>query len=355
MYVLTFLNLMPGVIKNLIQGGIFMKKLINDVEFVVDEMLDGMTAAYPQYVRRLTGFNVLVRKDAPVPGKVALVSGGGSGHEPAHGGYVGKGMLDAAVAGEVFTSPTPDQIYEAIKAVANDAGVLLVIKNYTGDVMNFEMAAEMAEADGIKVDSVIVNDDVAVKNSTWTIGRRGIAGTVFVHKIAGAKAQEGGSLKEVKAAAQKVIDNVRSMGMALTPCIVPQAGKPTFTLGEREMEIGMGIHGEPGTHREELKAADEIARQLTNKILQDMTLTEWDEVAVMVNGLGATPMMELNIINRKVHDMLQSIGVKVYRTFVGEYMTSLEMAGCSISILKLDEELKRLLDAPSDTAAFKVV
>ncbi|HBM75009.1 MAG TPA: dihydroxyacetone kinase subunit DhaK, partial [Clostridiaceae bacterium] len=235
-----------------------MKKLINNPDLVVDEMLEGIEAAYPQYLKKLPGFNVLVRKDAPIVGKVALVSGGGSGHEPAHGGYVGKGMLDAAVAGAVFTSPTPDQIYEAIKAVASDAGVLLVIKNYTGDVMNFEMAGEMAEADGIKIASVIVNDDVAVKNSTWTVGRRGIAGTVFVHKIAGAKADAGGTLDEVKAVAEKVIANVRSMGMALTPCIVPAAGKPTFTLGEYEMEIGMGIHGEPGTHREELKPADAV-------------------------------------------------------------------------------------------------
>lgn len=332
-----------------------MKKLINSPEFVVDEMLKGVEYAYPQYLRKLPEFNVLVRKDAPVKGKVALISGGGSGHEPAHGGYVGKGMLDAAVAGAVFTSPTPDQIFEAIKAVGSDAGVLLIIKNYTGDVMNFEMAGEMAEAEGINVDSVVVNDDVAVKDSTWTVGRRGIAGTVFVHKIAGAKAEAGGTLEEVKAAAEKVIANVRSMGMALTPCIVPAAGKPTFTLDENEMEIGMGIHGEPGTHREELKTADEITEHLMKRILDDQPLKPGDEVAVMVNGLGATPMMELDIVNRKVHEMLWTLGVNVHKTFVGEFMTSLEMAGCSVTILKLDDELKWLLDFPADTPAFKVI
>lgn len=330
-----------------------MKKLINNPDLVVDEMLEGIEAAYPQYLKKLPGFNVLVRKDAPIVGKVALVSGGGSGHEPAHGGYVGKGMLDAAVAGAVFTSPTPDQIYEAIKAVASDAGVLLVIKNYTGDVMNFEMAGEMAEADGIKIASVIVNDDVAVKNSTWTVGRRGIAGTVFVHKIAGAKAEAGGTLDEVKAVAEKVIANVRSMGMALTPCIVPAAGKPTFTLGEYEMEIGMGIHGEPGTHREELKPADAVTEHLLTRILIDMPLDKGEEVAVMINGLGATPMMELDIVNRKVNSMLAEKGIKVYKTFVGEFMTSLEMAGCSVTVLRLDDELKCLLDDQADTPAFK--
>lgn len=331
-----------------------MKKIINNPELVVEEMLEGIVCAYPQYVRKLDNANVLVRKNGK-DNKVALVSGGGSGHEPSHGGYVGKGMLDGAVAGAVFTSPTPDQIFEAIKAVANEAGVLLVVKNYTGDVMNFDMAKEMAEMEGIKVASVVVNDDVAVQNSTWTIGRRGIAGTVFVHKIAGAKAETGASLEEVKAAAEKVISNVRSMGMALSPCIVPAAGKPNFTLAENEMEVGMGIHGEPGTHREELKSADEIVSHLMDKILKDMPLDSSNEVAVMVNGLGATPLMELFIANREVNKLLKEKGIKVYKTFVGEYMTSIEMAGFSISILKLDEELKELLDAPADTPALKQV
>ncbi|TZE83016.1 dihydroxyacetone kinase subunit DhaK [Calorimonas adulescens] len=330
-----------------------MKKLINDPNTVVEEMMEGIVQAYPQYVRKLEGFNVLVRADAPVNGKVALVSGGGSGHEPAHGGYVGKGMLDGAVAGAVFTSPTPDAIYEAIKAVNGGAGVLLVVKNYTGDVMNFDMAKEMAEMDGIKVDSVVVNDDVAVENSTWTTGRRGIAGTVFVHKIAGAAADKGMTLEEVKRVGEKVIANVRSMGMALTPCTVPAAGKPSFTLAENEMEIGIGIHGEPGTHRESVKAADEIADELLNKILADLPYESGDEVAVMVNGMGGTPLMELFVINRHVASVLKEKGIKVYRTFVGEYMTSLEMQGASITLLKLDDELKGLLDAPSDTIAFK--
>lgn len=327
-----------------------MKKIINKPENVVDEMLKGVVAAHPQYVRRLEGFEVLVRAGAPAE-KVALVSGGGSGHEPTHGGYVGKGMLDGAVAGAVFTSPTPDQVYEAIKAVNGGKGVLLVIKNYTGDVMNFEMAAEMAEADGIEVDKVVVDDDVAVENSTWTTGRRGIAGTIFIHKLAGAKAEAGGSLAEVKEVAERVIANVRSMGMALTPCIVPAAGKSSFTLADDEVEIGMGIHGEPGTHRETLRTADETVDHLMDKILSDMPLASGDEVAVMVNGLGGTPLMELYIANRRVAELLDEKGVKVAKTYVGNYMTSLEMAGFSISVLKLDAELKELLLAPADTPA----
>ncbi|RKO62981.1 dihydroxyacetone kinase subunit DhaK [Caldibacillus debilis] len=330
-----------------------MKKLINNPDRVVEEMIEGMVAAYPNRIRRLPGTTVLVRKDAPVQGKVGLVSGGGSGHEPSHAGYLGKGMLDAAVCGEVFTSPTPDQVYEAIKAVDSGKGVLLIIKNYTGDIMNFEMAAEMAEAEGIKVAKVVVNDDVAVENSTYTTGRRGIAGTVFVHKIAGAMAERGASLEEVEAAAKKVIENVRSMGMALTPCIVPAAGKPGFELGEKEMEIGMGIHGEPGIEKTEIRPADEIAQTLTDKILDDLKLGEKDKVAVMINGLGGTPLMELYIINRKVAEILKGKNIEIHDTFVGNYMTSLEMAGCSVTLLKLDEQLTELLDAESDAIAFK--
>ncbi|MBE3592915.1 MAG: dihydroxyacetone kinase subunit DhaK [Thermoanaerobacter sp.] len=330
-----------------------MKKLINNPNDVVKEMIEGLLVAHPSYLRKLDNIDVIVRKDAPVGGKVGLVSGGGSGHEPAHAGYVGYGMLDAACPGAVFTSPTPDQIYEAIKAVDGGKGVLLIIKNYTGDVMNFEMAREMAQMEGIEVDEVIVNDDVAVENSTWTQGRRGIAGTVFVHKIAGAKAQEGASLQEVKRVAEKVIANVRSMGMALTPCTVPAAGKPSFTLAEDEMEIGIGIHGEPGTHREKIKPADEIVEHLMEKIINDLPYKENDEVAVMINGLGATPLMELYVANRKVAEILESKKIKVYKTYVGEFMTSLEMSGFSITLLKLDEELKTLLDARADTPAFK--
>ncbi len=326
-----------------------MKKIINVPENVVEEMLQGMVAAHPQYLKRVEGADVVVR--AQKGEKVALVSGGGSGHEPSHGGFVGKGMLDGAVAGAVFTSPTPDQVYEAVKAVDSGKGVLLVIKNYTGDVMNFEMAAEMAEADGIKVEKVVVADDVAVENSTWTVGRRGIAGTVFVHKIAGAKAEAGGSLDEVKAVAEKVIANVRSMGMALSPCTVPAAGKPSFELGEKEVEIGMGIHGEPGTHREEIKTADETTAHLLDKILAEDIVHAGDEVAVLVNGLGATPLMELYVANRKVAAILAEKGIKTVKTFVGNYMTSLEMAGYSVSVLKLDAEMKQLLLAPADTPA----
>lgn len=331
-----------------------MKKLINDPSNVLEDMLQGIVYAHEDYLEKLDGFDVLVRKNSKDKGKVALVSGGGSGHEPAHGGYVGYGMLDAAVCGAVFTSPTPDQVYEAIKAVDNGSGTLLIIKNYTGDVMNFDMAKEMAEMEGINVDYVVVNDDVAVEDSLYTAGRRGIAGTIFVHKISGAKAEKGASLKEVKNVAEKVIKNVRSMGMALTSCIVPAAGKANFTLGEDEIEIGMGIHGEPGTHREKISSADNIAEQLVNKILSDMTIEKNSEVAVMVNGLSGTPLMELYIINKKVREMLNEKGIKVYKTLVGEYMTSLEMAGCSVSILKLDEELKELLDSKADTPAFKV-
>lgn len=328
-----------------------MKKLINDVELVEQQMITGMVKAYPQYLRQLEDYNVVVRAQKK-EGKVALISGGGSGHEPAHGGYVGQGMLDCAVAGAVFTSPTPDMIYEGIKAVEAGAGVLMVVKNYTGDVMNFEMAAEMAQMEGIEVKHVVVNDDVAVKDSLYTIGRRGVAGTVFVHKIAGAKADQGASLDEVQAVAQKVIDNVRTMGAAIRPCTVPAAGKPGFELGEDEMEIGIGIHGEPGTHREKLKPADAIADQLLEHILADLDY-EGHEVAVMINGSGATPLMELFIINNHVADVLKEKGIRVYRTFVGEYMTSLEMEGFSISLLRLDEELKELLDAPADTPAWK--
>ena len=328
-----------------------MKKFINQVELVEDQMTMGMVKAFPQYVRKLDCGNVVVRTEKK-EGKVALISGGGSGHEPAHGGYVGTGMLDAAVAGAVFTSPTPDQIYEGIKAVATEKGVLMVIKNYTGDVMNFEMAGDMAQMDDIKVAQVVVNDDVAVDGSLYTVGRRGVAGTVFVHKIAGAKAEEGAELEEVQRVAQKVVDNVRTMGVAIRPCTVPAAGKPGFELGEDEMEVGIGIHGEPGTHKEKIRPADEIVDHILEKILADIDYAG-HEVAVMVNSSGATPLMELFIINNHVADVLAAKGIKVYKTFVGEYMTSLEMEGFSVSLLRLDDELKQLLDAHADTIAFK--
>ena len=328
-----------------------MKKIMNNVDAVETEMVLGMVKAYPQYIKKLDCGNVVVRARKK-EGKVALISGGGSGHEPAHGGFVGEGMLDAAVAGPVFTSPTPDQIYEGIKAIATDKGVFMVVKNYTGDVMNFEMAAEMAEMDGIPVKYVVTNDDVAVQDSLYTVGRRGVAGTIFVHKIAGAKAEEGAELEAVQAVAQKVVDNVRTMGMAIKPCTVPAAGKPGFELSDDEMEVGIGIHGEPGTHREPLKSADEIVDMLLEKILADIDYAD-SEVAVLINGAGGTPLMELFIVNNHVSDVLAANGIKVYKTFVGNYMTSIEMDGFSISLLRLDDEMKKLLDAKADTPVFK--
>ena len=327
-----------------------MKKIMNNVDAVENEMVLGMVKAYPQYIKKLDCGNVVVRARKK-EGKVALISGGGSGHEPAHGGFVGEGMLDAAVAGPVFTSPTPDQIYEGIKAIATDKGVFMVVKNYTGDVMNFEMAAEMAEMDGIPVKYVVTNDDVAVQDSLYTVGRRGVAGTIFVHKIAGAKAEEGAELEAVQAVAQKVVDNVRTMGMAIKPCTVPAAGKPGFELSDDEMEVGIGIHGEPGTHREPLKSADEIVDMLLEKILADIDYAD-SEVAVLINGAGGTPLMELFIVNNHVSDVLAANGIKVYKTFVGNYMTSIEMDGFSISLLRLDDEMKKLLDAKADTPVF---
>ncbi len=328
-----------------------MKKIINNVDNIVDEMLQGAVKACPTLVKRADGFNVLVRKDQKTD-KVALVSGGGSGHEPSHAGFVGLGMLDGAIAGEVFTSPTPDQVYGAIKAVDCGKGVLLVIKNYSGDIMNFEMAAEMATAEGINVSNVIVNDDVAVEDSLYTTGRRGVAGTIFVHKIAGAAAEKGYPLEKVTEVANKVIKNVRTMGMSLTSCTVPAAGKPGFEIGETELEMGLGIHGEPGTHREAIKSADEITTYLLDKILADMSLENNQDVALMVNGLGGTPLMELYISNNKANDYLVEKNLNIYKTILGNYMTSLEMAGMSISVLKLDDELKELLDATANTPAF---
>ena len=333
------------------KGGTWMKKLINKVDDVEREMIEGLAKAAPKKLRKLDEGNIIVRTPKK-EGKVALVSGGGSGHEPAHGGYVGNGMLDCAVAGSVFTSPTPDQIYEGIKAVATEAGVLAIVKNYTGDVLNFEMAIDMAKDEGVNADYVIVNDDVAVKDSLYTTGRRGVAGTIFVHKIAGARAEEGASLAEVKACAESVIKNVRSMGMAIAPCTVPAAGKHGFTLAEDEVEIGIGIHGEPGTSREKMISANETAKRLLDTILADLDYSG-KEVVVLVNGMGATPLMELYIINSFVQDYLKEKGVKVYDTMVGNYMTAIEMAGFSLTLLRLDEDMKRLYDAKADTLAWK--
>lgn len=327
-----------------------MKKIINNPNNVVTEMLLGLAKANPDLYYS-DGLEVISRKNKS--GKVGVISGGGSGHEPAHAGYVGEGMLDAAVAGNVFSSPSPNRIIEGIKRADSGSGVLMIIKNYSGDIMNFRLAAEMAEMNGHKVDSVIVKDDVAVPDSTFSAGRRGIAGTVFVHKIAGAAAQKGYSLEDVKRVAEKAIANVRSMGLAMSPCILPAVGKPGFILAENEMEIGMGIHGEPGIKRTEMVSADEMASILLNTILDDYDFAD-SETALLVNGLGATPLMELYILNNAVNNLLDQKGIKVYRNLVGNYVTSLEMSGCSISLLKLDNELKELLDAPCKTTAFTI-
>ena len=328
-----------------------MKKFINKVENVENEMIQGLIKAHCDKISKLDCGNVIVRKNKK-EGKVAIITGGGSGHEPSFGGYVGKGMLDAAVAGAIYTSPAADIIYEGIKAIDNGNGVLMIPMNYTGDIMNFEMAAEMADIEGIKTDMVITNDDVAVDNSLYTVGRRGVAGTVLVHKIAGAMAETGASLEEVKAVAQKAVDNVRTMGVAINPSTIPSAGKPGFELKDDEMEVGIGIHGEPGVYRDTLKSADEIADVLLEKILADIDYSD-SEVALMVNGSGGTPLMELYLINNHVHNVLNEKGIKIYKTLVGNYMTSIEQEGFSLTLLKLDEQLKNLLDAPADTLAYK--
>lgn len=330
-----------------------MKKMINKPENIVNEMVAGMVKAYTNSLETVNDMPIIVRKEKK-NNKVALISGGGSGHEPSHAGFVGYGMLDGAVAGEVFTSPSADKIYEAIKAVNCGAGVLLIIKNYSGDVMNFEMAAEMAGMEDIPVKRIIVNDDIAVENSTYTVGRRGIAGTVLVHKIVGAAAEKGYSLDELEVLGNKVINNIKTMGMSLKPCFVPTTGKLSFELAEDEVEIGLGIHGEPGTHREKFQDANTHVDYLLEKILTESKLNG-EEVAVLVNGLGETTLMELFIINNRVADVLKEKNIRVADTIVGNYMTSLDMGGFSITILKLDDEIKELLMAKADTPAFKRV
>ena len=330
-----------------------MKKLINRPEDVVTEELQGIAAAHDDLVRVNFGPNYIVRADAPVQGKAALVSGGGSGHEPMHGGFVGLGMLDAACPGEVFTSPTPDQMLEATKAVDGAAGVLHIVKNYTGDVMNFKLAAEMAEDEGVQVESVLTNDDVAVEDSLYTAGRRGVGVTVIVEKIAGAKTEAGGSLAEVAAIARKVNANGRSFGVALTSCVTPAAGTPTFDIGADEMEFGVGIHGEPGRRREKIKPAAEIVAEMTDAILGDLDPPNGSELLAFVNGLGGTPMIELYVIYSELAKQLEQRGVTATRSLVGNYITSLEMAGASITLLTLDDELKALWDAPVHTPALR--
>ena len=352
-FIINFIINYKTLFSSLLKEGLFMKKkLINNPEEVVEEMVEGIVMAAPDKLEKLEDYNIVIRKGSPNE-KVALVSGGGSGHEPTHAGFVGEGMLDGAISGDVFTSPTPDAVFEAIKAVDGGKGVLLVVKNYTGDVMNFEMAAEMAEAEGIEVDHVVVNDDVAVEDSLYTTGRRGVAGTIFVHKIAGAKAEAGAEISEVKKVAEKVIANVRTKGMALYPCRVPAADESTFTLEDDEIELGIGIHGEPGTERTDLMEADEIVDELLGSVIEDLPYESGDDVALMINGMGGTPLMELFLANRRANQVLKEKGINIYKSFVGEYMTSLEMAGVSITLLKLDEELKELLDAPTEINIMK--
>jgi dihydroxyacetone kinase-like protein len=329
-----------------------MKKLINAPDAVVDEALAGMAAAHGDLLRVIDP-NVVVRADAPRQGKVGIISGGGSGHEPMHGGFVGRGMLDAACPGAVFTSPVPDQMLAATKAVDGGAGVLHIVKNYTGDVMNFELAAELAQGEGIEVRSVVIADDVAVQDSLYTAGRRGVGGTVLAEKIVGAAAEEGQDLAAVTALCQRVQDNVRSMGMALTSCTVPAAGKPTFEIGDDEMEIGVGIHGEPGRERRKLASADEITSALLTPILDDLPFGSGDRVLAFVNGMGGTPLIELYVVYNRVAQICADRGVKIERNLIGSYITSLEMAGASITLLKLDDELVRLWDAPVHTPALR--
>jgi dihydroxyacetone kinase-like protein len=329
------------------------KKLINKPEDVVTEELQGIAAAHPDLVRVQFNPNVIIRTDAPVQGKVGLVSGGGSGHEPMHGGFVGRGMLDAACPGEVFTSPTPDQMLDATKAVDGGAGVLHIVKNYTGDVMNFEMAAELAGGENIQVEAVVIDDDVAVQDSLYTAGRRGVGATVLAEKICGAAAEEGRNLSEVAELCRKVNANARSMGMALTSCIVPAAGKPTFELGDDEMEIGIGIHGEPGRERMKVEPSVKIVERLATPIVEDLPFEQDDEVLAFVNGMGGTPLIELYVVYNDLKKFLDGRGITITRNLIGPYITSLEMAGCSITLLKLDNELTQLWDAPVKTAGLR--
>ena len=331
-----------------------MKKIINKPETVVMEMCNGIAMAHPE-LEFLKKYKVIKKKNIN-KNKVSLISGGGSGHEPAHAGFVGKGMLDAAVCGDVFASPSQIQIYNAIKETASNKGTLLIIKNYSGDIMNFRNAAHLAIEDGLIVDYIKVDDDIAVEDSLYTVGRRGVAGTVLVHKIAGAAAELGMSLHEVKEVAQKAANNVRSLGFALTSCTVPAKGTPTFQLEEDEIEFGVGIHGEPGVRREKTSSADELAKKMVNDILADMKIEDSneEEIALMINGFGGTPLQELYLLNNSVIRELAKRNIKICTAFVGNYMTSIDMAGASVSIMKLDNELKHLLSQVSEAPGFKV-
>ncbi|WP_316606609.1 dihydroxyacetone kinase subunit DhaK [Streptococcus pluranimalium] len=329
-----------------------MKKIINRPEDVVTEMLDGIAYVHDDLVERLDGFDVIVRK-AEKTGKVALISGGGSGHEPSHAGFVGEGMLSAAVCGAVFTSPTPDQILEAIKAADEGAGVFMVIKNYSGDIMNFEMAQEMAEMEDITVDSVVVDDDIAVEDSLYTQGRRGVAGTVLVHKILGYAAAQGKSLEDIKALAEQLVPNIKTIGLALSGATVPEVGKPGFVLEDDEFEYGIGIHGEPGYKKEKLQPSAKLATELVDKLLADFDAKEGDEFALLINGMGATPLMEQYVFANDVSQLLSDKGVKVTYKKLGDYMTSIDMAGLSLTLVKIeDPEWVTALNAPVTTVAW---
>ena len=331
-----------------------MKKFVNDPFDVVDEMLEGFLDVYSSYVRKLESARTVVRVDAPIRGKVGVITGGGSGHKPAFIGFIGKGMLDAVAVGEIFTSPPPISVFEAAKAVNGGKGVVFLLGNYSGDVMNFGLAAEMCREEGIPVVQVIATDDVGSGPKEKASNRRGVVGEFLAWKIAGAKAEAGGSLEEVRAVAEKVNQMTRTLGVALTPCTVPAKGTPTFTLAEDEMEYAVGHHGEPGTAKIKMRSADEITEMMVKEVLEDLPFRSGDEVAVLINGLGATPQLELFICYRKVKEILEQKKIKVYKPFVGQFFTALEMAGFSVTLMKLDEELKTLLSAPADTPCYKL-
>jgi dihydroxyacetone kinase-like protein len=324
-----------------------MKKFVNDPKQFVPEMLKGIALANPETIKYVPEYNLIMRADAPSNDKVSIVQGSGSGHEPAHVMVVGPGMLDAACPGDVFAAPPSDYVYQTAKLVASDKGVLLLVNNYTGDRMAFEMAQELADADGIKVDTLFINDDVAVQDSTWTVGRRGVAGNFFVIKAVGAKSEQGASLEEVKAVGEKVNSVTRTMGIALTACTPPAKGSPLFELGEDEIEVGVGIHGEPGRRRAKRVSADEIVDELLGAVVPDLPYASGDRVALMINGLGGTPISELYLLYGIAAEKLAAQGITVAKSYVGEYCTSLEMAGASLTLVKLDDEIEALLEAPA--------
>lgn len=329
-----------------------MKKIINKPENVVTEMLDGLAYVHNDLVHRVEGFDIIVRNEK-VSGQVGIISGGGSGHEPAHAGFVGDGMLSAAIAGAVFTSPTPDQILEAIKEADQGAGVFMVVKNYSGDIMNFEMAQELAEMEGIEVASVVVDDDIAVENSLYTQGRRGVAGTIFVHKILGHAAREGKSLTDIKVLADKIVPNIHTIGLALSGATVPEVGKPGFVLAEDEIEYGIGIHGEPGYRKESMQPSRQLAEELTGKLLEVFEAKSGERYALLINGMGATPLMEQYVFANDVAGLLRDAGLEVAYRKLGNYMTSIDMAGLSLTLMKIEDEAwLEALESPVKTIAW---